>query len=77
MCSAHAEKALAHTAHKEEKKINALIYIIRIYHECEGGIGKSEACRVMTNSDHEGRIFQPILTPIMDSFSCSPFTFYL
>ena len=41
-------------------------YSIRIHHECEGGIGKSvpritdwqyEACRVMTNSDPEGRIF--------------------
>ena len=45
--------------------------IIRIHHECEGGIEKSvsriadwhhEACRVMTNGDHEGQI----------SFSCSP-----
>ena len=47
-----------------------LIYIvvnnIRIYHECEGRIEKSdpritvwrhEACRVMTNGDLEGRIF--------------------
>ena len=41
---------------------------MRIYQECEGGIGKSVlritiwhhgACRVMMNSDHEGRIFQP------------------
>ena len=40
--------------------------IIRIYHECEGGIEKSipritvwhhEACRVMTNGDHERQIF--------------------
>ena len=40
--------------------------IIRIYHECEGGIEKSvpritnwhhEACRVMTNGDREGLIF--------------------
>ena len=40
--------------------------IIRIHHKCEGGIEKSvpritnwhhEACRVMTNGDHEGRIF--------------------
>ena len=40
--------------------------IIRIHHECEGGMEKSdpritvwhhEACRVMTNSDHEERIF--------------------
>ena len=39
---------------------------IRIYHECEGRIEKSapritiwqhEACLVMTNGDHEGRIF--------------------
>ena len=41
-------------------------YIIRIYHEYEGGIEKSvpritvwhhEACRVMPNGDREGRIF--------------------
>ena len=40
---------------------------IRIYHECEGRIEKSvlriivwhhQACRVITNSDPEGRIFQ-------------------
>ena len=40
--------------------------IIRIHHECESGTEKSvkritgwhhEACRVMTNGDHEGRIF--------------------
>ena len=40
--------------------------IIRIFNECEGGIEKSisritvwyhKACRVMTNGDHEGRIF--------------------
>ena len=39
--------------------------IIRIYHECEGGIEKSvpritdwqnKPCQVMTNGDHEGRI---------------------
>ena len=39
---------------------------ISIYHECEGGIEKSvpritdwhhEACRVMTNGNHEGQIF--------------------
>ena len=54
---------------------------IRIYHECLSGIEKSvpritvwhhEACRVMTNSSHEGWIFYPILTQIMDSFSCTP-----
>ena len=42
------------------------IKIIRIYHECEGRIEKSvpriavwhqEICRVMTNSNLEGRIF--------------------
>ena len=42
------------------------VKIIKIYHECEGRIGKSvpritdwhhEACRVMTNGDHEGQIF--------------------
>ena len=42
--------------------------IIRIYHECEGGIDKKvqtitvpigihEACRVITNVDREGRSF--------------------
>ena len=40
-------------------------YNIRIYHECEGSIDKSvtritiwhpEACRVMINGDHAGRI---------------------
>ena len=40
--------------------------IIRIYHKCEGGIEKfvlriidwhHEACRVMTNGDHEEQIF--------------------
>ena len=40
--------------------------IIRIHHECQGGIEKSvpritkwhhEACRVMINCDHEGQIF--------------------
>ena len=54
---------------------------IRIHQECEGGIEKSvpritdwhyKACRVMTNGDHERQIFYPILTQIMDSFSCSP-----
>ena len=42
------------------------VCIIRIYHECEGRIDNSiprinvwhhEACRVMTNCDHEGWIF--------------------
>ena len=41
-------------------------YFIRIYHECDGRIEKSvlriaiwhhEACRVMTNGDHQGLIF--------------------
>ena len=61
---------------------------IRTYHECEGGIEKSdlrvtdwhhEACRVMTNGDREGLIFYLILTQIMDSFSCSPLSivFYI
>ena len=40
--------------------------MIKIYHECEGGIEKSvpriavwhyEACRVITNGDPEGRPF--------------------
>ena len=53
---------------------------ISIRHECEGGVEKSvlritdwhhEACQVMTNGDHERRIFYPALTRKMDSFSCS------
>ena len=62
--------------------------IIRIHHECEGVIENSvpritdwhhEACRVMTNGDREGRIFYPILTRIMNSYSCSPLniSFYI
>ena len=47
---------------------------IRIYHECEDKIENlrkitdwhHEACRVMPNSDREGR--NPILTTKMDSF---------
>ena len=44
---------------------------IKIYHECEGRIGKSvpritvwhhEACQVMTSADPEGQIFYPTLT---------------
>ena len=55
--------------------------IIRIYHECEGGIENSipgitvwhhEACRVMTHGDHEWRMFYPSLTRIMDYFPCLP-----
>ena len=43
-----------------------LAKLYKNYHECEGGIEKSvpritdwhhEACRMMTNGDHEGRIF--------------------
>ena len=68
-----------------EKK--CVIHII--YHECEGGIEKyvlritvwhHKACWEMTNGDQEGQIFfYPILTGIMDSFSCSPSntTFYV
>ena len=49
-----------------------VLYNIRIYHECEGGIEKSflritvwhhEACRVMTNGNPEGRIFTCISHP--------------
>ena len=45
---------------------NSFSGFIRIHLECEGGIEKSvpritewhhEGCRVMTNGDHEGRIF--------------------
>ena len=58
---------------------------ISIHHECEGGIEKSapritdwhhEACRVMTNGDHKGRIFLP--HPHTNSgFFFSPTTRYL
>ena len=53
---------------------------IRIHHECEGGIEKSvpriavwhhEACRVMTNCDHEGQIIQSHPRMNYDFFSCS------
>ena len=49
-----------------DKELKRHFLIIRIYHECEGGIEKSvlritdwhhEACRVMTNGDQEGPIF--------------------
>ena len=68
------------------QRVNSYIFLymdtirIRIHGECDGGIEKSvlritdwhqAACRVMTNGDHEGRIFHSILTQIMDSFSCS------
>ena len=52
---------------------------IRIHHECEGGIEKSvptitdlhhKACPVMTNGDHEGRIFQSHPQIMMGTFSC-------
>ena len=58
---------------------------IRIHLDGEGRIEKSvqritvlhhEVCRVMTNGDPEGRIFYPILTGIMDSFSCTPLFFF-
>ena len=58
---------------------------IRIYHECEGRIGKSvpritvwhhEACRVMTNGDPEGRLFLSYSHTQNGIFSCSP-PFYL
>ena len=52
------------SSHAEQ--ITAACQIISIHHECEGGVEKSvpritdwhhEACRVMTNSDCEERIF--------------------
>ena len=55
--------------------------LIKSHHKCEGGIEKSiprnydwhhKACWVMTNSDCKRWIFYPILTRIMDYFSCSP-----
>ena len=61
-----------------------LIFLIpiflRIYHECDGGIGKSfpritdwlhEVCRVMTNGNTEGWILLYHLHTTNDSFSCS------
>ena len=59
--------------------------IVRIYHNCEGRVEKSvtriavwhhEACRVMTNSDPEGRIFHT-LTRITFFFSCSPLLLFI
>ena len=59
---------------------------IRINHECVGRIEKSvpriaiwhhEACRVMTNNDPEGQIFNPTLTQLMDSFSCTPLFLFI
>ena len=47
-------------------QLGRIYFILRIYHECEGGIEKSvprftdwhhEACRVNTNGDPEGQIF--------------------
>ena len=59
---------------------------IRIYHECEGGIEKfdpriTEACRVKTNVDREGRIFlsHPHTNNGVAYCSCSPLniSFYI
>ena len=49
--------------------------IIRIYHECEGGIEKywhHEACQVMTNGDCKGQIFLSHPHTNNRFFSCSP-----
>ena len=54
-------------------------YVIRIYHECEGGIENPSQLGI-TLWHHEcwqkvisrDMFFYPNLTPIMDSFSCSP-----
>ena len=61
------------------------LYIIRIYHECEGKIEKlhPEDRRLASQglpSDDEAviprdRFFYPIFTWIMDSFSCLPLFF--
>ena len=62
--------------------------IIRIHHECEGGIDKSvlritdchhEACRVMTNGDCEGQILLSHPHTNNGLFSCSPLStaFYI
>ena len=54
--------------------------IIRTHYECEDGIEKSiwritdshrGACRVMANGEYKRPIFYPILTRIIDSFSCT------
>ena len=61
------------------------IGIIRIYHECEGGIEKSvpritvwhqEACRVITTVIPRDGIFYPNLTQMKDYFSCSLLFYY-
>ena len=66
--------------------LTAWVEIIRIHHECEARIEKSvpriavwhhEACRVMANGDSKRRFSYPILTQMMDSFSCSPLFFIL
>ena len=49
------------TAALPDFTLSIVIGIIRIQHECEGGIEKSvprisEACRVRTNCESEGRI---------------------
>ena len=60
----------------------------RIYHECEGWIGKSilrivvwhhKACQVMTNGDSEGRIFPSYPHTNNELFFCSPLntSFYI
>ena len=58
---------------------------IRIHHEFEDGIEKfspritdwdHKVSQVMTNGDGKGWIFIPILTQIVDSFSCSPLNAY-
>ena len=45
-----------------------MVYTVKIHNECKGGIDNfgpriavwcHEACRVMTNSDHKGRLFIP------------------
>ena len=70
---------------KSIKGTHVLIKIIRIHHECEGGIEKSvpritdwhhESCKVMITRD---KFFYPILTRTMNSFSCSPLntSFYI
>ena len=62
-------------------RTHLLWLIIRIHHECESGREKSisritdchhEACRVMANVDHEGRIF--LYHPHTNNgfFSCLP-----
>ena len=58
---------LSHVA----RVLDLLLKTIRIHHECEGAIEKSVLRNHCLSS--LGGFFNPILTFMMDSFSCSPF----